>query len=346
MTNKSNNKTMVSIIIPTYNVEKYIGVVLDNILAQTYDAWEAIVVDDRSTDNTYQIVCDYAAREKRIIAMKREVEEKGSLICRNIGQRLIKGKYFIHFDSDDIIAPFCLRQRVGFMESHPELDYATFKGKTIIQQSDGSVKPEGRSWGEDPGKDMLSCFLSTKYPFSVWNNIYRTNSFANYYWDEKVKIYTDFSYIVPAILEGKKHAFDNNSKPDYFYRMGQGNAMTSSFISDDKYNSTKYLFDKTWNTIEPKYKKDFKPFFVLQFQRLLENGRREQVSDYYNFFKQYYSRLGLRLNILLLYWKINQDMPVKYRINIKRLIYILFKPKAVCNWVKSKMYRKFYKIKG
>ena len=39
-------------------------------------------------------------------------------------------------------------------------------------------------------------------------------------------------------------------------------------------------------------------------------------------------------------------MPVKYRINIKRLIYILFKPKAVCNWVKSKMYRKFYKIKG
>lgn len=337
MTNKLHTKAMVSIIIPTYNVEKYICTVLDNILAQTYDAWEAIVVDDGSTDNTYEIVCDYAAREKRIIALKREGEEKGSLICRNIGQKSIKGKYFIHFDSDDIIAPFCLQQRVKFMESHPELDYATFKGRTVIQQTDGSVKYEGRSWGEDPGKDILSCFLSTKYPFSVWNNIYRTNSFGNYYWNEKVKIYTDFSYIIPAILEGKKHAFDYNSKPDYFYRMGQRNAMTSNFLSDDKYASTKYLFDKTWNAIEPKYKKDFKPFFVLQFRRLLENGRREQINDYYNFFKQYYPRLGVRLNILLLYWKVNKNMSRKYRVNVKRLTYILFDPKTVCNWIKSKI---------
>ena len=121
----------ISVIVPVYNVEKYIGAVLDNILAQTYDAWEAIVVDDGSTDNTYKIICDYAVREKRIIAMKREGGEKGSLVCRNIGQRLIKGKYFIHFDSDDVIEPFCLQQRVEFMELHPELDYATFKGQTI-----------------------------------------------------------------------------------------------------------------------------------------------------------------------------------------------------------------------
>ncbi len=346
MSSKINNETIVSIIIPTYNVEKYIGAVLDNILAQTYDAWEAIVVDDGSTDNTYKIICDYAVREKRIIAMKREGGEKGSLVCRNIGQRLIKGKYFIHFDSDDIIEPFCLQQRVEFMELHPELDYATFKGQTIIQQSDGSVKREGRSWGEDPGKDILRCFLSTKYPFSVWNNIYRTNSFVNYYWDEKVKIYTDFSYIVPVILGGKKHAFHNNSKPDYLYRMGQGNAMTSSFISEDKYDSTKYLFDKTWNAITLQYKKDFKAFFVLQFQRLLENGRREQIGDYYVFFKQYYPRLGLRLNMLLLYWKVNQDMSLKYRKNVKRLTYILFEPKVVWNWMRSKIYHKFDKIKG
>lgn len=344
MIDNLNNKPMVSIIIPTYNVEKYIGIVLDNILAQTYDDWEVIAVDDGSSDNTYQIVCDYAEQEKRITAIKREVKEKGSLVCRNIGQKLVKGRYFIHFDSDDIIEPFCLQQRVEFMELHPELDYATFKGKTIIQQSDGGVKHEGRSWGEDPGKDMLSCFLSTKYPFSVWNNIYRTDSFVNYYWDEKVKIYTDFSYIVPVILAGKKHAFDNNSKPDYLYRMGQGNAMTSSFISDEKYDSTKYLFNKTWNAIQPKYKKDFKLFFILEFQRLLENGRREQVKDYYNFFKKYYPRLGVRLSILLLYWKINQDMSSKYRVNVKRMAYILFEPRTVCNWIELKMHNKYHKI--
>lgn len=344
MINNSNNKTMVSIIIPTYNVEKYIGTVLDNLIAQTYDEWEVIAVDDGSTDDTYQIVLEYSMRDARIKALKREVSDKGSLVCRNIGQRLVKGKYFIHFDSDDIIEPFCLQQRVEFMEKHPDVDYATFRGQTVIQQADGSVKKEGRFWGEDPGKDMLSCFLSTKYPFSVWNNIYRTDSFVDYYWDEKVKIYTDFSYIVPAILDGKKHAFDSNSKPDYLYRMGQGNAMTSNFISDDKYDSTKYLFDKTWHVLPEKYKSDFKLFFVLQFQRLLQRGKKEQVMDYYSFYKKYYPNLGVRLSILFSYWKANQDMSQKYRVNAIRLTYILFEPRTVCNWMGSKIHHKFHEI--
>ena len=328
---------MVSIVIPTYNVKKYIGTVLDNIIAQSYQSWEVIAVDDGSTDDTYRIVQEYSTRDERIKALKRDVPEKGSLVCRNIGQRLVKGKYFIHFDSDDIIEPFCLQQRVDFMEKHPELDYATFRGQTVIQQADGMVKREGRSWGEDPGKDILSCFLSTNYPFSVWNNIYRTDSFSQYFWDENVKIYTDFSYIVPAILSGKRHAFDSDSKPDYLYRMGQGNAMTSNFISDEKYDSTKYLFDKTWRALPDNYKQDFKPFFNLQFQRLLQKGNKEQVKDYYRFYRKYYPNLGVRLSILFSYWKANQDMSQKYRTNAKRLTYILFEPKTVCSWAASKM---------
>lgn len=334
---KLTNKTNVSVIIPTFNAEQYIQETIEYIISQTYEYWELIIVDDGSTDNTFSIIEEYLKKDNRIKAIKRDIEPKGSLTCRNLGQKIAKGKYYIHFDADDIIEPFCLHQRVDFMEKHPELDYATFRGQTVFQQADGSVKKQGRAWGEDPGKDMLSCFLSTKYPFSVWNNIYRKDSFADYYWDEKVKIYTDFSYIVPAILDGKKHAFDSDSKPDYLYRMGQGNAMTSNFISDEKYDSTKYLFDKTWRALPDNYKQDFKPFFNLQFQRLLQKGNEEQVEDYYFFYKKYYSSLGVRLSLLFLYWKSNRDMSQKYRINAKRLSYILFEPKTVYSWVASKV---------
>ena len=200
MSENKITKKAVTIVIPTYNVEKYIGTVLENLKVQTFENWQLIAVDDGSSDKTYDIICKYADEDKIIIPLKRDVKTKGSLVCRNIGQRMVKSEYFIHFDSDDIIEPFCLQQRVDFMEKHPELDYATFRGQTVIQQADGTIKREGRTWGEDPGKDILSCFLSTHYPFSVWNNIYRTDSFKDYFWDEKVQIYTDFSYIVPAIL--------------------------------------------------------------------------------------------------------------------------------------------------
>ena len=106
---------LISVIVPIYNVEKYLRRCIDSIINQTYKNLEIILIDDGSTDDTYRIVQEYSTRDERIKALKRDVPEKGSLVCRNIGQRLVKGKYFIHFDSDDIIEPFCLQQRVDFM---------------------------------------------------------------------------------------------------------------------------------------------------------------------------------------------------------------------------------------
>lgn len=330
-------KPLLSIVIPTYNVEKYISVVLDNILAQTYNNWELILVDDWSNDDTFEIIKRYAVADNRINLIKRNKNEKGSLVCRNIGQRLVRGKYFIHFDSDDIIEPFCFEQRVSFMENNPSLDYATFPGRTVIQQKDGTVKNQGRLWGINPHSDLLSCFLSTNYPFSVWNNIYKTDSFQDYFWDEKVKIYTDFSYIVPCLINKKIHAFDENGKIDYLYRVGQGNAMTSNFISDDKYESTKYLFSKTWNTISDNYKNDFNKFFVLQFQRVLENGTKNQVEDFLGFYLEYYYKVDFRMSLLLFYWKMNKEMSPKYRNNIRRFKYLLYQPNVIIGWIQNKI---------
>ena len=276
----------VSMIIPTYNAEKYIGQVLENILSQTFTDWELIVVDDGSTDKTESVV--RSVSDPRIRFFSRDRDPKGSVTCRNIGQAIATGEYFIHFDADDFIAPFCLKQRVEFLDSHPDISFATFRGNTVFKQTDGSYIPTGKKWGVPVSDDDLESFLSADYPYSVWNNIYRSDSFKDYQWDEKVKIYTDFSYIVPVLICGKKHAYDKESKEDYEYRMGQSNAMTQSFVSNEKYESTKYLFTKTLDALqgvanEKKYRDAFYRFFRLQFQRLVTGGTSAQVKDFYRY---------------------------------------------------------------
>lgn len=332
----------VSIIIPVYNAEQYINITLDNIINQTYTNWELILVDDGSTDKSFEIIKNYSDRDNRIIAVKRDRAPKGSLTCRNIGQEMATGEYFIHFDADDIIASYCLEQRVAFMEQHKEIDYATFKGESI--DINGRVIPNGRKWGINPNKDILSCFLSYNYPFSVWNNMYRKEAFIDYYWDEKVKIYTDFSYIVPAIIINKKHAFAEDSRPDYFYRMGHANAMTSSFINEDKYDSTLYLFDKIYEmlaeTSSPeKYRRNFRTYFEVQLQRVVLNGSIEQVDSFKNFFSSKYGDITLRMKIILLLFRgsIKRGKKHAYAKRVKFITYLLYEPKTIFIWLKEKM---------
>lgn len=98
------DKPLVSIIIPTYNRAHLIGETLDSILAQTYENWECIIVDDGSKDNTDEVVNDYINRDDRFIYFKRpESNVKGANACRNIGLEKCVGEFVIFFDSDDLM---------------------------------------------------------------------------------------------------------------------------------------------------------------------------------------------------------------------------------------------------
>ena len=284
---------IVSIIAPAFNGENCIKEFINSVIGQTLQQWELLIVDDGSTDNTVSIVEEYCKKDARIKLIQRVRMPKGSLTCRNIGLDECHGKYIIHFDSDDIVEPFALAQRVEFMEKNEDIDFATFRGESVYILDDGSIKRTGRMWGIKPDQDVVSAFLSVNYPFSVWNNIYRAKSFENYRWDERVKIYTDFSFIVPTLLDDYKHEFASMYPIDYLYRIGQKKAMTSNFIADDKFNSTKYLFEKTMGQIKTmpeakEYKESFKHFFLIQYQRVITNGSNEQIKDFTSFLHKWY----------------------------------------------------------
>lgn len=94
---------LVSIIIPIYKVEEYLARCIDSILAQTYEDWELILVDDGSPDKSGQICEEYAEKDDRICVLHKANGGPGS--ARNVGIEASRGDYIVFVDSDDWIGP-------------------------------------------------------------------------------------------------------------------------------------------------------------------------------------------------------------------------------------------------
>ncbi len=110
---------LVSVIIPAYNYCDFIGETLRSLVAQTYPYWEAIVVDDGSTDDTRRVVEQWVKRETRIRYFYQS--NKGLPAARNAGLTQAKGSYIQFLDADDLLSPMKLALQVEQMESRPEI---------------------------------------------------------------------------------------------------------------------------------------------------------------------------------------------------------------------------------
>ena len=99
----SNVKPKISVIVPIYNVEKYLRRCLDSLLAQTFTDWNAICVNDGSPDKCGEILAEYAARDSRFVVVNKE--NGGLSDARNVGMQHANGEYIMYLDSDDFIHP-------------------------------------------------------------------------------------------------------------------------------------------------------------------------------------------------------------------------------------------------
>ena len=93
----------VSVLVPVYNVEKYVGMCLDSLLCQTLKDMEIICIDDGSTDNSSAILAEYAKRDSRIIIITKENTGYGASM--NLGLSRAKGEYIGIVESDDYALP-------------------------------------------------------------------------------------------------------------------------------------------------------------------------------------------------------------------------------------------------
>lgn len=123
----------VSIVLPTYNGEKYIRESIESILSQTLNDWELIIVNDCSTDATPQIIQEFADKDTRIQIIHNEVNQKlpNSL---NIGFRQARGDYLTWTSDDNYYLPTALAEMVYFLEQNPEYPMVCAKMDTIDEQ--------------------------------------------------------------------------------------------------------------------------------------------------------------------------------------------------------------------
>ena len=160
---------LLSIVVPVYNVEKYLRQCLDSLVRQSLKNIEIIVVNDCSPDNSEAIILEYAARDSRIVYIKHE-ENKCLGGARNTGMRAARGEYIAFVDSDDYADVSLYESAVRVFEKHDVdvvmLPYSTFDEVKILETKyrrfHGAVKMNAN-------KFALDFFFVV-----AWNKVYRT----------------------------------------------------------------------------------------------------------------------------------------------------------------------------
>ena len=168
------NDVLVSVVMPTYNCGLFLRESLESLISQTFKAFEVIVVNDGSTDETAEILLGYSKKDSRIITL--QTKNGGTASARNYGLLLARGKYVIFLDSDDIFQPELLARCYEEAEK-TQADITIFK-YTIWFMKDGK-KLTGRGVRESKSQssaDLLK--LSVTNP-EAWNKFYTKDFLLN-----------------------------------------------------------------------------------------------------------------------------------------------------------------------
>lgn len=127
---------LLSVLMTSYNREKYIAEAIKSVIASSYKNWELIIVDDQSKDKTVEIANSYAKKDDRIHVHINEIN-LGDYPNRNRAASYAKGKYLKYIDADDMIYPYGLEQLVYYMEQFPEAGY----GLCSLEQDKTQIYP-------------------------------------------------------------------------------------------------------------------------------------------------------------------------------------------------------------
>lgn len=258
---------LVSIIVPTYNRAHLIGETLDSVLAQTYINWECIVVDDQSTDNSEEVIAKYIKKDSRILYQKRPANKlKGPSSCRNYGVKKSIGEYVIFLDSDDILEPFCLMQRMDFANNNDKFDFWVFKMNIL---TDG--KKTKSLYNTIPNKELEDFFFYKKeflkgnFPFTVTCPLWRVAILKENEFDEKMIRLEDPDFHLRVLQVGYKCITANDLPSDTYYRVNSSKNQQLNSIKKDVIKSSIYFLSKHYE----KENDDIVLYFDSVFRGLL-----------------------------------------------------------------------------
>ncbi len=207
-----------SIIVPVYNVEAYLQRCIDSILAQKYQDFELILVNDGSTDASGQIIEAYAACEKRIIALTQE--NKGVSSARNRGLREASGKYVSFIDADDWIEESMYSILIGRL-NESKTDIACCNWIRNYEDGCEELHPVNIDDGLMTNEDFVCHVFDTPRSVggSIWNKIFIREKISHYF-DESVRLCEDNLFLLLYCTEIETAFYVNNSFYHIYERSG------------------------------------------------------------------------------------------------------------------------------
>lgn len=227
MISHKENIIFLSIIIPVYNVEKYLKQCLESILVCDLQNTEIILVNDGSTDTSGDICNDYAKEQSNIVLIN---QKNGGLSkARNTGIKVSHGKYVLFLDSDDFVIKDSLKECYEFiLKSYKQDDKQGFD--MIINDfyrcsENGKIFEETLQVPKQLDEDYLSEFVSTKGCYwNVWRVIYKKQFLLNNdLWFKEGYLCEDIDFTTRAFLCRGKMIFVH--MPYYCYRMGRADSI-------------------------------------------------------------------------------------------------------------------------
>lgn len=214
---------LISIIVPVYNVEKYLEECVDSIINQTYKNLEIILVDDGSTDNSGKICDEYKEKDNRIVVIHKK--NGGLSSARNEGMKYAKGAYLQFVDSDDYMDNDMVEMLYNMiitesadisMCSH----YILKNGNIYSDATNGKYVFSN----EEALEELL---LDRTIRFYAWNKLFRKELFEDVCYPEG-RLFEDILAMPEVFAKAKKIAFED--VPKYYYRQREGSILHKQTI--------------------------------------------------------------------------------------------------------------------
>jgi glycosyltransferase involved in cell wall biosynthesis len=265
---------MVSVIVPAYNMEKYLAKCLDSLLVQSYTDQEILVIDDGSKDRTYDIACEYAGKDGRIKAFHKE--NGGVSSARNLGIEKATGEYILFLDPDDLIEADSVEVLVQSMEDGGDLvscqysrwtedgqqleDYNFITGKRVLQSD------------EDRIRFILDELLDYHVGYEVWDKLFKTaiirENRINF--SERCRIGEDLAFVIKYLINIKE--VNNISDRCIRYNIRGNSAMGEHTALSRKIEENNLLLEDVRNYVIETGKKIYLDRFPLVCVKLMEKA--------------------------------------------------------------------------
>ena len=222
-----NEKYLVSVIVPVYNVELYLRKCVDSILNQSYRKIEIILVDDGSTDMSGKICDEYNNKEERIKVIHKK--NSGLSSARNAGLEIAKGDYISYIDSDDYVNSFFIEELLGLCIKYNTgiscIGYKEYSsdGENTVSVISDECKPiiyDDISFI----KEIVDSTKGGVITYCVWSKLFRRDIVEGIKFPEG-KTYEDIMYTTVAILRAQQCVFKNEKL--YNYRIREGSISKS-----------------------------------------------------------------------------------------------------------------------